>query len=230
MTPAINAAFASTSLMAGLLALSSSMAVAERVTPARVIKCEGPFGRNGSHAGLVKAFGNPNVAYQEIGDGQDKKIKASVLYPDDPKARLEFTWRDEKARRRPTRIRAKDQSAWASANGIRIGTALAEIEKMNGKPFKTVRLRLGLRWPSHGLARRRAGQATARRLRSRHRIRASGGRGRGELDQGERRPRVPLRRCRYARGRALRRGGDLVLSQTLITRAGILRGCGARRT
>jgi len=136
MTPAINAAFASMSLMAGLLALSSSMALAERAAPARVIKCEGPFGRNGSHAGLVKAFGNNNVAYQEVGDGQDKKIKASVLYPNDPKARLEFTWRDEKARRRPTRIRAKDQSAWASANGIRIGTALAEIEKMNGKPFK----------------------------------------------------------------------------------------------
>jgi len=38
----------------------------------------------------------------------------------------------------------------------------------------------------HGLARRRAGQATARRLRSRHRIRTSGGRRRGEFDQGER--------------------------------------------
>ena len=66
MTPAINAAFASMSLIAGLLALSSSMALAERAAPARVIKCEGPFGRNGSHAGLVKAFGNNNVAYQEI--------------------------------------------------------------------------------------------------------------------------------------------------------------------
>jgi hypothetical protein len=136
MTAAINAAFASMSLIAGLLALSSSMALAERAAPARVIKCEGPFGRNGSHAGLVKAFGNNNVAYQAIGDGQDKRIKASVLYPNDPKARLEFIWRDEKARRRPTVIRAKDQSAWSSANGIRIGTALADIEKMNGKPFK----------------------------------------------------------------------------------------------
>jgi len=59
-----------------------------------------------------------------------------VLYPDDPKARLEFVWSDEKARRRPTLIRATDQSAWATANGIRIGTALTEIEQMNGKPFK----------------------------------------------------------------------------------------------
>src|SRR5262249_8701373 len=108
----------------------------ERAAPARVIKCEGPFSRNASHAGLVKAFGHNNVTYQEIGDAQDKRIKASVLYPNDPKARLEFVWGDEKARRRPRQIRAKDQSAWTSANGIRIGTALADVEKMNGKPFK----------------------------------------------------------------------------------------------
>src|SRR5262249_45900583 len=93
-----------------------------------------------------------------------------------------------------------------------------------------VGLRLGLWWPGYGLARRRAGQATARRLRSRRRIRTSGGCRRGEFDQGERRPRVLLRQCRYARRRALRRGGDLVLSQALITRAGILRTCGTRRT
>src|SRR5215475_8277813 len=228
MTPAINAAFASRSLMAGLLALSSSMALAERAAPARMIKCEGPFGRNASHAGLVKAFGNNNVAYQEIGDAQDKRIKASVLYPNDPKARLEFVWGDEKARRRPRQIRAKDQSAWASANGIRIGTALADVDKDECQAIQAVGLRLGLRRPGHGLARRRAGQAPARRLQSRHRIRASGGRRRGEFDQGERRPRVPLRQCRYARGRALRRGGDLVLSEALITHAGIPRTCGAR--
>jgi hypothetical protein len=136
MTPAINPASASMSLIAALLALSSSMASAERAASARVIKCEGPFGRNASHAALVKAFGNNNVVYQEIDGAQDKKIKASVLYPNDPKARLEFIWRDEKARRRPTLIRVKDQSAWVSANGVRIGTALADIEKMNGKPFK----------------------------------------------------------------------------------------------
>lgn len=135
MTPAMNSASALMSLMAGLLALSS-IASAERAAAARVIKCEGPFGRNASHAGLVKAFGNTNVVYQEVDGGQDKKIKASVLYPDDPKARLEFIWGDEKARRRPTLIRAKDQSAWASANGVRIGAALADIETMNGKPFK----------------------------------------------------------------------------------------------
>ncbi len=135
MTPAMQTASASVSLIAGLLALSSSPASAESAAT-RVIKCEGSFGRNASHASLVKAFGNNNVVYREIEGVQDKKTKASILYPADPKARLEFIWQDVRARRRPALIRAKDQSAWAAANGIRIGTALADVEKMNGKPFK----------------------------------------------------------------------------------------------
>jgi hypothetical protein len=134
MTPAMQTASASVSLIAGLLALSSSPASAEAAAM-RVIKCEGSFGRNASHASLVKAFGNNNVVYREIEGVQDKKTKASILYPADPKARLEFIWQDVRARRRPALIRAKDQSAWAAANGIRIGTALADVEKMNGKPF-----------------------------------------------------------------------------------------------
>jgi hypothetical protein len=137
-------------LFAGLVALPASIAVwslalssmasstkaqAERAAPARVIKCEGPFGREASHAGLVKAFGNSNVVYQDIDGAEGETIKASVLYPKDPKAKLEFIWSDADTRRRPM-IRAKDQSTWATANGIRIGMSLADVEKLNGKPFK----------------------------------------------------------------------------------------------
>lgn len=132
--PTITAS-ASMSLIAGLLALSSPFALAERAAPTRVIKCEGPFGRNAGHADLVKAFGSNNVIYQDMEGVEGEKFKASVLYPGDPKTKLEIIWSDEKARRGPT-IRANGRSAWATANGIRIGTALADIEKMNGKPFK----------------------------------------------------------------------------------------------
>lgn len=136
MACSIKGASASIGVMAGWLALSPSIASAERPASAGVIKCDGVFGRNGSHAGLAKAFGTDNVIDQEIDSAGGKKIKASVLYPDHPKARLEFVWRDEKARRQPTMIRAKDQSGWATANGIRIGMALADVEKINRKPFK----------------------------------------------------------------------------------------------
>jgi hypothetical protein len=65
-----------------------------------------------------------------------RRSKRACSIPTTRRRGLEFVWSDEKARRRPTLIRATDQSAWATANGIRIGTALAEIEQMNGKPFK----------------------------------------------------------------------------------------------
>lgn len=150
---------ASMSLIVGLLALSSSFALAERAASPRVIKCEGPFGRNASHADLVKAFGSSNVVYQDIDGTEGETIKASVLYPNDPKAKLEIIWGDEKARRRPM-IRAKDQSSWASANGIRIGMALEEIEKMNGKPFKLS----GFDWDDGGRVRDWQGGALAKPL------------------------------------------------------------------
>ena len=121
-------------LIVGLLVLLPSPAPAERATTPRVIKCEGPFGRDASHADLVKAFGSGNVVYQDVDGAEGEKIRASVLYPNDPKAKLEIIWGDEQARRQPT-IRAKDQSTWTTANGIRIGMAIAEVEKMNGKPF-----------------------------------------------------------------------------------------------
>jgi hypothetical protein len=129
------AKFVSAVLTAGLLAIACPMASAERATPTRVVKCEGPFGRNATHADLVKAFGSDNVVYREVEGVDGKPIKASVVYPNDPKARLEVNWGDEKARRGPT-VLIKDQSAWVAANGIRIGTELAEVEKLNGKPFK----------------------------------------------------------------------------------------------
>jgi hypothetical protein len=130
-----NTAFASTGLIVGLLALSTSFAPAERATAPRVIKCEGLFGRDASHADLVKAFGSSNVVYQEIdGHAEGEKINATVLYPNNAKAKLEIIWGDEKARRQPT-VRARDQSTWASANGIRTGMPIADVEKINGRPF-----------------------------------------------------------------------------------------------
>jgi hypothetical protein len=137
MTCAMKNASTSIGVIVGSLALAASIALAEPAASAGVIKCEAKtFGRSTSRVDLVKAFGANNVVDEEIDSGASEKIKASVLYPNDPKARLEFIWSDQKARRRPAAIRAKDQSSWASANGIRIGMAIADIEKMNGKPFK----------------------------------------------------------------------------------------------
>jgi hypothetical protein len=125
----------SLSLIAALLALSPTLASAQRAPSPRVIKCEGPFGRTGTHADVVKAFASDNVVYQDIDGAEGEKIKATIVYPNDPKARLEIIWSEEQARSVPI-VRVKDQSAWALANGLRVGMTLADVEKMNRKPFK----------------------------------------------------------------------------------------------
>jgi hypothetical protein len=146
-------------LTAGLLAVLSSTAPAERAAPARALKCEGPFGRNASHADLVKAFGSSNVVDRDVEGVDGQPIKASVVYPNDPKSRLQVIWSDEKARRGPT-VMVKEQSAWAAANGIRIGSDLAEVEKLNGKPFKLS----GFDWDYGGHVRDWQGGALAKPL------------------------------------------------------------------
>jgi hypothetical protein len=117
-----------------LIAVLASAALAQPAPQSRTIKCEGPFGRNANHDALVKAFGR-NVVTEELNGAEGEVYKASVIYPKDPKARLEILWNDEPARRDPL-IRVKDQSTWSAPNGVRLKLSLTDIERMNGKPFK----------------------------------------------------------------------------------------------
>ena len=90
------------------------------------IRCDGPFARDGSHEKLAKAYGAKNVT---------SSGGTSVLFANDPKRRLEVTWRDATGRARPASITVEGSSTWA-ARGFRIGEPLAKVEKTNGKPFR----------------------------------------------------------------------------------------------
>ena len=63
-------------------------------------------------------------------------MRASVLYPNDPKRRLEVVWQNEAARSQTYLIVINGQSTWAGPKGLRLGLALPALEKINGKPFK----------------------------------------------------------------------------------------------
>jgi len=118
-----------------LIALVMSCAAAAQTarTPP-VFRCEGPFGPAGTHADIIKAF--PAYAVEEkITGAEGETFEATVLYPKDPARRLEITWADPKTKRRPI-IRITGQSAWATPNGVRLGMPLAEIERLNGRPFR----------------------------------------------------------------------------------------------
>jgi hypothetical protein len=127
---------------AGLALAATSAAAA---TP-ETLACEGAFAKDTTHAKLVETFGKSNVAFLEIDGDQGIKVKASLVYPDDSKRKIEVVWRDDKLRRRPASIRADFRSDWPTVRGLHVGSELAEVEKINGKAFKM----MGFDWDLGG--------------------------------------------------------------------------------
>ena len=104
-------------------------------TAAPVLSCTGPLGPDASHAGLVAAYGAANVAWREVDGAEGEKIHASIVFPDDPKRRLELFWFDEKKRTGLASIRPARDNRVAAQNGLAPGLTLAQVEKLNGGPF-----------------------------------------------------------------------------------------------
>jgi len=111
-----------------------------------VLQCDGAFARDSSHAKLVQTFGKSSMAFPDIDGADGDKVKASVVYPDEPRRRVEILWHDEKTRSRPSTIRVGFKSQWRTVRGLRIGSELAEVERINGRPFKL----LGFDWDLGG--------------------------------------------------------------------------------
>jgi hypothetical protein len=91
--------------------------------------------RQASESSLIAALGASNVAWEETKGHEDISVNISALFPHDPFRRLEILWMDEEKRREPAAIWIRDQSRWKVGNGVRLGASIAQVEKMNGKPF-----------------------------------------------------------------------------------------------
>ena len=120
-----------------LAALSVLFAGSASAQPALTISCEDPvFAKDTTHERIVAAFGVPNVRLvSEKGpEGMPPNVK-SVIYPNDAKKRLEVIWNDGQARARPFAFVFEKPSQWAAPKGVRIGTTLAELERLDGGAF-----------------------------------------------------------------------------------------------
>lgn len=120
--------------LALLFAASAAGAAPKKADP--VVACTGPFAKSVTHARLVKAFGKRNVAIERVGIGEGEMQTASVIFPRNKARRIEVLWIDEKRRRNPSEIRTGIDSTWRTAQGIRRGLSLAEVEALNGRPFE----------------------------------------------------------------------------------------------
>ncbi|CAN7383688.1 hypothetical protein LJR090_002987 [Bosea sp. LjRoot90] len=142
---------AASMLRLAALALIAAASPAQAQT-ADLLACSGPFARNADEAALIRAFGAGNVQRARIEIGEGEKAAGAILFPRDRKRRLELIWRDGAKRRGPGTIFVREGSAWAVAGPagerIALGTALATVEAVNGKPFRI----LGFDWDYSGTA------------------------------------------------------------------------------
>jgi hypothetical protein len=102
----------------------------------RAVTCGGTFAKDSSHLKLATAYKPENVVFTEVDASEGKKLMASVLFPKDPKRRLEVWWENEASRSGTYLIVINGQSTWTAPKGLKLGLQIAQLERLNGKPFK----------------------------------------------------------------------------------------------
>ena len=118
------------------LALLAGPLCAQQRTPTTVVACSGPFAKESSHLKLAMFFDSKNITFTDVEYSDGSKVPASVLFPNDPKRRLEVWWSNPTARKDIHLIVIGGQSTWAAPGGLRLGQTLEQVEKLNHKPFK----------------------------------------------------------------------------------------------
>ena len=122
--------------LASALALLAGPLSAQQRTPNTVVACNGAFAKDSSHLKLAMFFDSKNITFTDVEAGDGSKVPASVLFPDDPKRRLEVWWSNITARKDIHLIVIGGQSTWAAPGGLRLGQTLEQVERLNHKPFK----------------------------------------------------------------------------------------------
>ncbi len=100
------------------------------------VACDGVFVKDSNHAKLALKYDARNIVYADVDGPSGTKIKASVLYPNDPRRRLEVVWLNEQPRTDLLVISINGRSQWTAPSGLKLGLPLAALEKANGRPFK----------------------------------------------------------------------------------------------
>src|SRR6202453_1738708 len=103
---------------------------------ARVVACSGIFAKDSSHLKLAMIYETKNVTFTDVDANGGAKVPASVVFASYPKRRLEVWWSNPAARSGTYLIVINGQSTWTAPGGMRLGLNLAQLEKLNHKPFK----------------------------------------------------------------------------------------------
>lgn len=84
---------------------------------------------------LVSIYGKENVTNGIDHGPEGMEIQATFIYKGKPEQVVVY-WEDDANRKGVSSVNvATDKSPWTTDQGIRIGTTLAELEQINGKPI-----------------------------------------------------------------------------------------------
>ena len=100
------------------------------------VACSGTFAKDSSHLKLAMTFDTKNITFTDVDANNGTKVPASVLFPNDPKRRLEVWWSNPRDRSGTYLIVINGKSTWSAPSGLRLGLTLQQLEKLNKKPFK----------------------------------------------------------------------------------------------
>ena len=131
-------AWISAASIAALALTATPLSAQQRAQPtgAHVVACSGIFAKDSDHLKLTTSFNSKNVTFTDVEASDGTKVPASVLFPNDPKRRLEVWWSNPAGRSDIHLIVIGGQSTWTAPGGIRLGQSLEQVEKLNHKPFK----------------------------------------------------------------------------------------------
>ncbi len=94
----------------------------------------GPITAKTTHLDLNAIFGAENVDTIQVYVGEGMYEPGSVVFSDDSKKQLQIIWKVGAKRELPSRIQVLG-SDWQTAEGVGLGTSLAGLNHLNGKPF-----------------------------------------------------------------------------------------------
>ncbi len=104
--------------------------------PANAVTCGGTFAKDATHLKLATKYDSRNIVFGEVDGPDGTKIRATILFPNDPRKRLEVIWNNDAARTDLSLVVINGRSQWTAPRGLKLGTPLAALEKINGRPFK----------------------------------------------------------------------------------------------
>jgi hypothetical protein len=99
-----------------------------------VVECSGPFAKDSGMLALAMAYDSRNMIFTHE-TVQGAEVGVTVLFPKDPKRRLEVWWSNPN-RTGTYLIDIAGKSTWTGPAGLRLGLTLEQLEKLNKKPFK----------------------------------------------------------------------------------------------